>query len=1223
MPWCRTRAAAGTGPTTLGLPLLPGMHLRSWPGGKEGGLVPTMEVRLLGPPRVIASGQILPIRRRKALALIAFLASSRTPHTRELLAAMFWPEADRDSAHAQMRNHLWVLRAAGLGPWLSLEGEMVELREGKDLWIDVREHRRLLGLAGLVPGRRGVLSPQAELSLSEAVEISQESFLNGFHLSDSEAFDEWQLREEEDLRTGLRAALDALIRLREERGDLEGAVASACRRMELDPLDEGSLRTLMTLYKRAGRRQDALLWYERTSRLLDRELKLTPSRETTLLRNQILARGPEEVSPPPEPGPPPRIVLPEPPTPLVGREGELREIARYLEEPGLRFLTLTGPGGCGKTRLALEAGRKLSDRFPDGVVFVSLASAEAGYVIPSTLAEIWSLRSGNGDGGPSLQSSGSAGSFEELLGFLREKRMLLILDNLEQLSHDLGSVRELLAGTRRPAFLATSRVRLGVAGGQILEVEGLPWPERKASLEELASYPSVRLFLQAVRRIRSLSRPSPAELQAAGEISRRLRGHPLGIELAASWAHCMDVAEIAEQLATSLDLEAVPRADIAPRHRSLRAVFAQSWALLTSEEKTALRRLSLSPGSFAREAAMEIGRTTPAVLASLVEQSVLRSLRDRRFEIPETVRQFGREKLAAVARDEAATRDRTARHYLGRWIDARTSLEGPGQSKTLRSLICDRHHLRSAWLWAAERGWCTEMLKATRALFVFYYLANRSAEGAETFGLAVRHLTQSLGGPKGGAVGPRERRLIGFARVAQGWFMRFEDPNRCRRLVRQGQRDLADGGTLGERALADALASLTGPASGHDERRLRERAQQCEEAGDLWCAGLCWEILAFHLRTTNPSEGCRVIHRVLALRRRCRDQWSIAAGIYVLGASLEACGLLRGARRRYEESLARRRRLGAQPDGVFFCLEGIARMALRTGALEDARRYGGEALAVAQRTGDLARVGLAQTRLAHAHYLGGAAVDARPLLESALITAEATHRTEWSSHLHALGGLVALEAGEEEEARWSLDRALSAMPPGAPPVAGMSNLDTFLRGWPTSWRDLLEARVALNRGEYSASRRALGRVIESALARHHKPLLSEALAVWAAWCARTGRRFPVDRLALMRLVGSSLPDERRLRLEGFLRDAERDAPDAPAEAQKASPATSWQAPSGESSDAALFALAAEVLKEEGGAGPHSRTPFGEETGGPVTSGQPSSCSRRRRLPAADSSTRPR
>jgi hypothetical protein len=398
--------------------------------------------------------------------------------------------------------------------------------------------------------------------------------------------------------------------------------------------------------------------------------------------------------------------------------------------------------------------------------------------------------------------------------------------------------------------------------------------------------------------------------------------------------------------------------------------------------------------------------------------------------------------------------------------------------------------------------------------------------------------------------------------------------------MRQAQRDLSIVGKPDERAFAEALAILVGPASGYIERQLRKSALQCESAGDLWCAGLCWEMLGVCLGWTNPAEGFRAIHHSLALRRRCGDQWSIALGFYALGLLLEDRGLLHGARRRFEESLTRRRRLGVDPDWMFICLEGITRVALCAGAVDDARRHGGESLIMAQRTGDLARIGLAQTRLAQAHYLAGTSVEARPLLEPALITAEEMENAEWSSHLHALGGLVALEAGEEEEARWSLERALSAMPPTAHPAAGLSALDDFLRSWPTGWRDLLQVRLALDPGGHDASRRALGRALEQALASHHEPLLREALAAWAEWRVRTGRPFPVGRLASMFLVCSALPEQRRIRLESILRGAGTDAQTAPAGAEKDAPAVVRRTPAVGPSGTALFTLAAEVLSDE-------------------------------------------
>jgi predicted ATPase/DNA-binding SARP family transcriptional activator len=1132
--------------------------------------VPRLEICLLGPPRVIAPRQAAPIRRRRALALVAFLAANRTPQTRESLTAMFWPDADRESAHAQLRNHLWVLRRAGLDPWLSTEGEMVELRSDDGLRIDVREHRRLLGAAGLASGRRAALSPRAEPILSEAVAIYQGDFLAGFSLPDSFAFEEWQLREEEALRSGQGVALDALIRLRERLGDMEGALAGARQRMLLDPLNEQSLRTLMTVLRRMGRRSEALAAYERCRRSLEREMEIAPCRETILLRNEILAGSTGAARARPAPAATSRSVLPEPPTPFVGREKELEEIARCFDAPELRLLTLTGPGGCGKTRLALEAARRLSPRFPDGVVFAPLATLEAGRLLPAALAEVLSLWRRTQDRVPSGTDSIASGSHGELIDFLREKRMLLILDNLEQVANDLGSLREILAGARGTVVLATSRSRLNLAGEQVLEVEGLPWPARNASPEEVSRCASVRLFLQAVQRVRSPFRPARTDQIAAGGICRRLRGHPLGIELAASWAHSLGVAEIAEQLAAGLDLEAAPRADVPPRHRSLRRVFEQSWALLSSEERAVFRRLCSLPGSFSREAALEIGGSPPGVFAALIEQSFLRRTRGQRFEILETLRQFGREKLAENIREDASVRDRAARHYLGRLIASRGALEGAGQTKALQDLTLDRLHLRPAWLRAAEHGWSAEMSKAMRPLFLFYDMRSRFVEGAETFGLTLRCLTRRAARRSPQHAASVERlRLAALARVAQAWFMRFEGDDRCRALMRKGQRDLRKSGTPAERAFADALAAILDPASPGAEPALREGAEQCERAGDLWCAGLALEVLAYRLRDRDPEEGFRVLQRSLALRRRGRDRWSIALGLYAMGLSLEHRGLRRGARRRYEESLALRRRLGADPDGILDCLDGIARMALCAGAVEEARRHCAEALILAGQLGIRVKVGLAQTRMAQIHCLAGRPAEARPLLQSALVTAEELANAAWSSHLHALGGIVALDMGEGEEARWSLERAVAALPPRIDPASTASAQKGWLRSWSTAWRDLLDARLAMLREEPAAPGPALVSALRVALADHHEPLVGEILAVWAELYASRG-------LAAALLACPAFPSHRRSRLEPILRRPD----DAPSGSVPVPPGT----PTVPSPDVSLLRLAAEVLSEESSGG---------------------------------------
>ncbi len=1087
---------------------------------KGGTPVAKLEIRLMGPPRILASGPAPPLRRRKALGLTAYLAASRTPQTRELLAAVFWPDAGREDAHTQLRNHLWLLRRAGLAPWLSIEGDMVALHPGEGLFVDTREHRRLLEQAGLALGADDALHPRAEAMLKEAVALYQGQFLAGFSLADSVAFEEWQLREEEALRTAQGRALDALIRVRQERGDWEAALATTRLRLELDPLDERALRTLMALLLRLGRRAEALQAYERCRKLLARELDVAPCRETLRLRNQIMAEDPGPAGSRSTQVERPRTVLPAAPTPFVGREGELDEIARCFEAPESRLVTLTGPGGCGKTRLALEAGRRLDRSFTDGVVFVRLVSVEDGNLLPAALAEALCLPLGGRDRATAHTGPATASPGAELIDFLREKRILLVLDNLEQVGRDLGPLRTILAGTRHAAVLATSRSRLHLAGERVLEVEGLPWPARKASAEEISGCPAVRLFLQAVRRRHAKGAASRENLLAAADITRRLRGHPLGIELAASWSDSLSPAEIARRLAAGLDLEAAPRADFPNRHQSLRVVFEQSWNRLSARERAALRRISLLDGSFDRAAALAVGRTTPEVLASLVEQSLLRRVDDDRMEVLETLRQFGREKLRRSPREENAARDRAARHYLEKLATARAALEGAGQTRALRVLTRDRYSLRPAWLRAAERRWLKPMSRAFRSLFLFYDMSSRVVEGAETFAAGGRYLT-----------GPEGQRLRALSRVAQAWFLRYQDPRRRLRLTLLGRKDLQGSGRPEDQAFAAALAFAVDPPLKRGMADLRDGALSCEAAGDLWCAGLAWEVLAYHLRAGDPAEGLRALHRSLTLRRRSRDRWSVALGVYVMGLLLEERGLLRGSRRRYEESLVLRRRLGADPDGVLDCLDGIARVSLRTGAIQDALRHGEEALQLAQKRGNRVRIGLAQTRVAQIHCLAGTVAEAGSLLASALASAEAIEDAPWASHLHALAGLAALDRDDAQEARWSLERALTAASTPAGPGTSAPIQDAWYRGWSPSWHDLLGARLAVARNDTAAAGRLLASALRDAVAAHHEPMVCAIIGAWAERHWQSGRIAPAVRLAKALLAGPILSGRLRARLE--------------------------------------------------------------------------------------------
>ena len=376
--------------------------------------------------------------------------------------------------------------------------------------------------------------------------------------------------------------------------------------------------------------------------------------------------------------------LPVPLTRFVGRERELARLHELLEDPARRLVTLVGPGGIGKTRLAVQVAASRQDRSRDGVVFVSLVGTA-----PARPEEAADLVVANLAAALGVSLAVPRDPLELLCDHLAARELLLVLDNLEQLPDAAKVVATLLERAPGVQVLMTSRRRLGLEGECLVEVAGLPYPSSEDG--DLGNYAAVQLFADHARLIRPARRP--AADQDVGRICRLVAGVPLAIELAARWVRSVTPAVIADRLAGGLDLLATNAPDVERRHQSLRAVIDWSWQLLTDDERRLLARLSVFRGGFDLDAAEVAGATLP-LLAGLVDQSLVAVGEDGRYDMHELLRQYAAERLGADPAEESETRRRHAEHYAALLPAPAESLVGGGPS-----LDVEVENLRAATAW--------------------------------------------------------------------------------------------------------------------------------------------------------------------------------------------------------------------------------------------------------------------------------------------------------------------------------------------------------------------------------------------------------------------------------------------------------------------------------------------------------------------------------------------
>ena len=665
-----------------------------------------VQIRLFGAFAVSVGGEVVPegawrLRKAKSLVKLLALAPERRVH-REQATELLWPERAREAAANNFHQALYVARraleAAGAeaSAVLPLRDDMLVLYPGGRVEVDVDAFEAAVARAR----ETGELS-----DYRAALEVY------GGELLPEDRYEAWAVgRREAVSEAHLGLLLELSARLAED-GDAPAAVEVLERAVVIDPLHEEAHRALMRLFAAGGRRQQALEQYHQLREALSRDLEAEPDPQTGRLYRALL-RG--EVDPdPPERRPrlararatggrvaePARHNLPIALTSFIGRDRELREVARLLDRN--RLVTLTGAGGSGKTRLALEAATARLGAGHDGVWLVELAGLGDPALVPAATASALGL---------TLPSQRPA--LEGLGAQLSQSRRLLILDNCEHLVAACAVVAEhLLGACSGLRILATSREPLRVPGEVTWRVPSLtlPAPGRSVKPAELASYESVRLFCERAGDVASGFALGEDNAGAVAEICLRLDGMPLALELAAARVGALSPAQIAERLGDCLAVLTAGSRSALDRQQTLRATLSWSHALLTTAERALFRRLGVFAGTFALEAAEEVAagegvdeRQVADLLGRLVDKSLVVAEQDAggyRYRLLEPMRQYARELL--VEAGEATTVE--ARHHafyleLARAADPEGASAGP--IVAAGRLEADHDNLRAALGWA-------------------------------------------------------------------------------------------------------------------------------------------------------------------------------------------------------------------------------------------------------------------------------------------------------------------------------------------------------------------------------------------------------------------------------------------------------------------------------------------------------------------------------------------
>lgn len=800
------------------------------------------------------------LSRPKPLLLLAYLALEG-PQDRRFLAELFWPVARRRMNN--LRVELARIRREAPD---AVEADRLRAWVSTDFGCDATRMLALLDLGNVTEAIHGYAGP----------------FCDGVYVRGlGTELEEWLYATREFIGGRVRAAL---LLLAEEQGASghsgeAGAIATRAFTLRGAPSPEhGELYRIHALLAAAGSPQANRV--AREAREFGLELATASDGQASMTGHERMA------------APRPFHRLPVQNASFIGRHEEFEDVRELLHSPHCRLLTLLGPAGVGKTRLALQVARDQHRRglFADGIVVVSLEALDSAEQLSHAIASAL-------DHVP----RGPLDPLEQVMNLLADQRVLLVLDNFEHMMHEAAKVAQLLQRCSGISILVTSRERLGLEGEHGYPVAGLPFPGPGTALDEALASEAVTLFAQRARRVQPHFTVTESNYRDVLEICAIVDGLPLGIELASVWLRAMTCGDIARELRQSLDLLTSRDRHISDRHKSIRGAFETSWNRLETLHRETLRKLAVFRDGFSREAASEIARATIPTLASLVDSSLLRIMPNGRFDRHPLLYQYIGEKLAEAPATQSAVREHHSSYYARLLERNAGGLRKSASRDFLSDLDIEFQNVRAGWIWALEQGHTSRIQAMVEVLEPSFVLQGRHREGLRFFELTAPILEDGPSSPPF---------VLGWLLSAQARLHQelgdYADAERLAHrallLFRTPQGD-----TAGEIRALDTLGRVARYTGRRDEaKRFWEEALDVARAGEdrAMSANQLGNIALLEMESGEDAQAEARYRLAIELNREESSNIHVIRNLNNLAHLMALCGRLEEAEAACEEALA-------------------------------------------------------------------------------------------------------------------------------------------------------------------------------------------------------------------------------------------------------------------------------------------------------------------------------